>query len=247
MSELLKNHYSIITGASRGIGKASALHLASLGSDVALIARDEARLEEVASQCREFGVNAIVVACDVKNHQQLEQQLHSAVEQLGGLDILIVNQGIADARPFIEQRESTWRDIIEINLVASMQITQNCLPSLIAGDKNKHRGIFYIASVAAKNTNARVAAYCASKHGLLGFANCIFDEVREEGIKVSCICPGFVNTDMASSPKLGLDMSKTIQPSDIAELIGNTLIAPITACPVEILLRPQFSPYLNRG
>ncbi|RYF10334.1 MAG: SDR family NAD(P)-dependent oxidoreductase [Deltaproteobacteria bacterium] len=119
---------------------------------------------------------------------------------------------------------------------AVIHLTHHALPQLRAA---KRAAVINIASVSSKHTHAGGAIYCASKHALLGFSNCLFEDVRDEHIKVCAICPGYVATDMIKG--VDVEMKKAIQPADIAHTVLYVLDCGATACPTEIVVRPQQS------
>lgn len=237
----LEHHVALITGASRGIGRAIAIHLASIGCQLMLTGRDVKALTATANACGEFGVIAKTYAADVRHKDELAGLVETCVNEFGELDIVIVNQGVIKAGLFSEDSQHVWEDIIDTNLKASMALTQLVLPHLQNAPAEKKRALIFISSMAAKFTSAKLAAYHASKYGLLGFSHAIFEEVREFGIKVSVLCPGMVNTNMIK--KSTININKVLQPSDVAEAVSYVIHSSATACPVEILLRPQRSPY----
>ena len=131
-----------------------------------------------------------------------------------------------------------WDRVIDINLRSLIHLTRHALPEI---EKGPRGAIINIASISARMSHGGAGIYCATKHGVLGFAGSVFEDVRERGVKVSTICPGFVNTDMVSARDLVLE--KTIQPEDIARTVLFVLTFPDTGCPTEIVVRPQRSPY----
>lgn len=238
----LEQHVALITGASRGIGRAIAIHLASIGCRLMLTGRDVNALTSTAKACSEFGVRVETYAADVRHKNELAGLVDACMDAFGELDIVIVNQGIAKGGLFSEDTQNAWEDIIDVNLKASMALTQLVLPHLQNAPADKKRALIFISSMAAKFTSPKLAAYHASKYGLLGFSHAIFEEVREFGIKVSVLCPGMVNTNMIKKSS-NMDFNKVLQPSDVAEAVSYVIHSSVSVCPVEILLRPQRSPY----
>lgn len=232
----MKNHTAIITGASQGIGKAIALHLSQQGMIVGLLARNEEKLQEVAEQCPN---PSHIMAIDIKDVQKVQEHLMDFKQKWGKIDVLVNNAGVSYRANVQEADLKKWNDIIDTNLTSVVAITQFVLPDMLQA---KQGAIINIASIASKISYAGGSAYCASKHALLGFTNALFEEVREHKIKVCAICPGFVNTELVASKNL--DMTKMIQPEDIAQCVDFILNFPSTGCPTEITIRPQESPYL---
>lgn len=231
---------ALITGASRGIGKTIAKKLAQNNYRLALLSRSKSNLEQVARELELDSSDVLILDADVTNEKAVKNKITECAAYFGGIDVAVLNHGIYN-KAFFNGECSGWKDVINVNLVASMYLTELLLPYLTKSNY-AHKSLIYTASVASHMRYAGGAAYCTSKHGLLGFAHCIFEEVRETGLKVSALCPGFVNTDMASGPRtIG---EKMIQPEDIATIVLNTLNLDSTVCPVEIIIRPQYSPYV---
>jgi NAD(P)-dependent dehydrogenase (short-subunit alcohol dehydrogenase family) len=132
-----------------------------------------------------------------------------------------------------------WDRTFSVNLRAPMVLTKLLLPDMLGKGEG---AVINIGSVSGRSGEANGSAYSASKFGLIGFTESLFDEVRENGIKVAVILPGFVDTPLIP-PNRHLDRSKMIQAEDVAETVRFVLSSPQTACPVEILLRPQRTPY----
>ena len=169
--------------------------------------------------------------------------LKHEIESRGGLsfyvDHLINNAGWGKNAPVVNAKVEDWDRTFRVNLRAPMLLTQLVLPTLI---EKRAGAIVNIGSVSGKMGQADTSAYCASKFGLIGFTESLFQEVREYGIKVSVILPGFVDTPLIP-PTRKLDRSKMICPEDIAQAVLFVLSCPPNSCPVEITVRPQKSPY----
>ena len=231
----------LITGASRGIGRATALRLAQAGYDVGLLARNKENLQQVAKECEALGVKAAIFPVDICNQTEVKQALADYLKTFSSLDNLVLNHGITRKKSILEDQEHYWEQIVDVNLKALMYLTHIAAEHLVASKADK-RALVFTASVASKISGAGSAAYSASKHGVLGFANSVFEDIREQGVKVSSIMPGFVNTDMvAGSKRLNYDLM--IQVDDIAQTIQFVMEYPNTGCPTEIIVRPQRTPY----
>jgi 3-oxoacyl-[acyl-carrier protein] reductase len=245
MTLSLKNHVAVVTGASRGIGRAIAVELAQQGCDLALLGRDQNSLNETIALCSEYGNKNLALIADVRDRQSLHIAFDAITTHFGNINFLINNHGMARINKLLEDPEDNWETIIDINLKASIYFTKLILPTILKAPQNTKRALIYIASIAAKIDYPGGSGYATSKHGLLSFANCLFEEIREEGIKVCSICPGYVNTELVKGR--GLTENKMIQPQDIADTVSYLLHAPATCCPTEIIIRPQFSPYSNQS
>jgi NAD(P)-dependent dehydrogenase (short-subunit alcohol dehydrogenase family) len=242
MSELMKSlagKVSIVTGAGRGIGKAISFVLARAGSRVVLAARSESQLRAVGEEIQSQGGEALVVPTDLSLDEEIERLVTATLGKWGSIDHLINNAGWGRTAPVIKAKRADWDETFRINLRAPMVLSQLVLPKLIEKGEG---AIINISSVSGKSGEANAAAYSASKFGLIGFSQSLYEEVREYGIKVAVILPGFVDTPLIP-PTKRLDRTKMIRPEDIAEAVLFVLTAPLTSCPVEITVRPQKSPY----
>lgn len=231
---------ALITGASRGIGKAIAHKLASNHFQLALLARNAESLEEVAKSLDLSPGEIIVLPIDVNNSAELKTAIDKLINHFGRLDVAAINHGVYE-KSFFSTKPGKWREVLNTNLYSAMELTELLLPYLVKSDSS-YKSLFYTASVASHMRYAGGAAYCTSKHGLLGFAHCVFEEVRDSGLKVCALCPGFVNTDMINSSSVNTEL--TIQTDDIAEIVFNAMSLNSTVCPVEIIIRPQRDPYI---
>lgn len=235
----MTNKVAFITGASRGMGHAVALDLAKQKYDLFLVARSHDALTELAKECEKNGIKVVVCAGDVSDKAFVEQAVATCKQQLETIHVAFLNQGISSRDAFMRSNE--WEAIIDVNLKASMYLTQLLLPYLIENDQAQ-RALIFTGSIASRLSSKNAAAYAASKHGLIGFAQSIFEEVREHNIKVSVICPGFVNTAILKH-RQGLETSKMIQTQDIVDTVNYILQSSAQVCPTEIILRPQRTPY----
>jgi NAD(P)-dependent dehydrogenase (short-subunit alcohol dehydrogenase family) len=229
---------ALITGASRGIGRAVALGLAEAGCHVALAARSADKLAEVADQCARHGARTLQIAVDLARDASLVAAVERCVAELGGLDILVNNAGVVERGATLSPDLVSWDGVLAINLRAAMHLTALAVPHMMRAGGG---AIINIASISGKMPMGGMPAYSASKHGLVGFSGSVFEDVREHGIKVCAINPGFVDTEMVSEG--GLDRTKLIQPADIAATVLFVLRSAPGFCPTEITLRPQRSPY----
>jgi NAD(P)-dependent dehydrogenase (short-subunit alcohol dehydrogenase family) len=189
----LSNRVALVTGASRGIGRAIALALAAAGADVAVSARGQAELEQLAGELRAFGRRALALACDVTAPAEVERMAAAVAAEFGGVDILVNNAGAAGSHKFIGHPDELWQRLLAINLTGTYNVTKAILPHMLGRGAGR---IIMIASVAAKSGARYIAAYAASKHGVLGLTRALAVELVEAGITVNAICPGYVDTPM---------------------------------------------------
>jgi 3-oxoacyl-[acyl-carrier protein] reductase len=213
----LKGKVAFITGAGRGIGKATAIALAKEGVNIGLLATTESNLQEVAREVEGLGVKAVYAAVDVSSLEQVEQAVEKITNELGKADILINSAGVGKFASLLEMDPEEWKKIIDINLMGTYYVTRTVLPQLIA----KNAGdIINISSTNGLNGAATSSAYSASKFGVIGLTESLAQEVRRNNIRVTALTPSTVATDMA----LGLNLipdndAKYMQPEDIAEFI----------------------------
>lgn len=214
----LKHKKAIITGGSRGLGKATAIAFAEKGIDVAITGRNEATLKETVSELEAFGIKAIYSVFDIGHHEEVKSAVKSIVKKLGGIDILVNNAGIAAFGTFNDMEVSQWSQIIQTNLMGMYYVTKEVLPYLI----NQNEGdIINVASTAGLNGNANTSAYSASKFAVIGMSESLMKEVRKNNIRVCTLTPSTIASDM--SIDLGIatkdSQDRVLQPEDFAELI----------------------------
>lgn len=229
---------ALITGASQGIGRAIALNLASEKVDLALVGRNENKLKAVAQECEAIGVKVKIYTLDLAQVEKIPALIEKVKADFSGLHILVNNAGTyAKGNPF-ESDLNEWDYALDLNFRAVYHLTNQALPLI---SKEDCGAIINISSIAGQMTYKGGEIYCATKYAVRAYSNCLFESVREKNIKVTCIYPGYVNTEMGRGENL--DESKMIQPDDIATTVNSFLKTPITACQTEIIIRPQRTPY----
>lgn len=235
----LTGQIALITGASRGIGRAIATRLARAGAKTVLAARTKDALQTVAEEIRSFDQETLVVPTDVTNDQQLELLVDTAQARFGPIDILVNNAGGGPPRtPIQKARLTDWDWTLRVNLWATMRLTKLVLPSML---ERRSGAIVNICSQAGLSGQAGESAYAAAKFGVRGFTQSLFAEVREHSIKVSAIFPGYVATSLIP-PNRRVDREKMLQPEDIAEVVYEVVTSSPRCCPLEIVLQPQHDP-----
>jgi 3-oxoacyl-[acyl-carrier protein] reductase len=229
---------AIVTGAGRGIGKAVASNLAECGCRVILTARTLAQLEQVQQEISTSGAEAIAIAADLTRDDEVQRLVEESQQRMGAPDILINNAGWGKRAAVVKVALEDLDQTLRLNLRAPMILARSLVPSMIEKGEG---AVINIGSISGITGEANGAAYSASKFGLIGFTQSLYEEVREYGIKVAVILPGFVDTPLIP-PNRQLDRSKMIQPADVAQTVRYILASAPTCCPVEITLRPQKNP-----
>lgn len=214
----MKNKKAIITGGSRGLGKATAIAFAKEGIDVAITGRNEKTLKETVSELEKLGVKAIYAVFDVGNYTEVQTGIKNIISKFGAVDILVNNAGIAAFGSFIDMPVEQWSNIIQTNVMGMYYVTKEVLPYLI--EKNEG-DIINISSTAGLAGNATISAYSASKFAVIGMSESLMKEVRKNNIRVCTLTPSTIASDM--SVELGIankdSEDSVLQPEDFAELI----------------------------
>jgi meso-butanediol dehydrogenase/(S,S)-butanediol dehydrogenase/diacetyl reductase len=191
----LQGQAAIVTGGGRGIGLATALELARLGADIVIAELDATNAERAAAEVRATGRRAIGIATDVTSRPALDQMVQGTLAAFGRLDILVNNAGIYRTAPVLEVTEDHWDAIMTINAKAVFFAAQAVLPEMIA----RKRGVIVnLASMAGKIGSPDSLPYCASKAAVVSMTKSLALAHAADGIRVNCVCPGFVETDMWS-------------------------------------------------
>lgn len=217
----LQNKVAIITGATKGIGRATALALAEEGVSLGLIARTETDLQAVAEEVKKFDVKVAIATADVSDNTQVEQAIEKLYTDLGKFDILINNAGIARFGGFLELPVEEWERVVRVNLFGMYYVTRAVLPKMI---EQKSGDIINISSTAGEKGGPVTSAYSASKFGVLGLTESLAMEARKHDIRVTALTPSTVVTELAINQGLVKgDETDVLQPEDLAELIVSSL------------------------
>lgn len=217
----LKGKTALITGAGRGIGRAAAIALAKEGVNIGLMGLTIENLENVASELNEYGINYSAAAVDVADLTSVEHAYEHIKSDLGSIDILINNAGIAKFGSFLDLSPEEWEKIVRVNLMGVYNVTRAVLPDMI---EQKSGDIINISSSAGQKGAPITSAYSASKFAVLGLTESLMLEVRKHNIRVSALTPSTVATDLAIESNLtDGNPEKVMQPEDLAEFMVSQL------------------------
>jgi NAD(P)-dependent dehydrogenase (short-subunit alcohol dehydrogenase family) len=235
----LSGKAAIVTGGTKGIGRAISEALLREGVNVCIGARHADEIERATSELGRVGEASVTGAvCDVRDYEEVRALVDHAVAELGGVDILINNAGIGLFGRVEELSPEDFRAVLETNLFGVFYCCHEAIPQM------KRRGggyIINISSLAGVNAHPQMAAYNASKFGLNGFSEALMQEVRHDGIKVSYIMPGSVNTHFGDEEP-SAEKSWQLQPDDIAQVVIDLLHHPERSLPSRVEIRPSRPP-----
>ncbi|MEJ7624567.1 MAG: SDR family oxidoreductase [Pyrinomonadaceae bacterium] len=234
----MKSKTAIVTGGTAGIGFAIAERLVKMGTRVYICGRDEARVSSAVEELASSGeVGGIV--CDVRDEEQVKSLVDACETRFGGLDVLVNNAGLAFPGKTVEQISGEeFRQTLETNLFGVFYACHYAIPLM----KRSGGGyIINISSLAGQNAHPKMAAYNASKFGLNGFTEALMQEVRNDNIKVSYICPGSVNTRFGNDTPSN-EKAWQLQPADIAQVVADLLVMDPRALPSKVEIRPSSPP-----
>jgi 3-oxoacyl-[acyl-carrier protein] reductase len=233
----LTNRVAIVTGGTRGIGRAIAASLVNAGVKVAITARNEKDLSDAVSELNQNG-HAAGYVCDVRDYEQVKSTIAQVAADLGGIDILVNNAGVGIFETVESMSVEDFRTVLETNVFGVFYCCHEVIPLMKRQDGGY---IINISSLAGANPHARMAAYNASKFGLNGFSEALMQEVRHDNIKVSYIMPGSVNTEFGGDSPSD-ENSWQLQPADIAQAVMDLLKYPDRSLVSRIEMRPSRPP-----
>jgi len=230
---------ALVTGGGRGIGRAVALAFAQAGVDVAVASRTSAELEDVAAHVKRAGAKALAIRTDVTDGEQVERMVAQTESGLGPIDIFVNNAGLFLHSPLLATSEQDWDNTIAVNLKAAFL----CCKAVLARMAQRKRGkIVIISSLAGKKPYPQQAAYCASKHGLEGFAKVLAVEAQPHNVSVHVVSPGGVDTRLTRTERDDVDFSKWMHPDEVAEAVLYLCSQQGIATTDEIILRRREAP-----
>ncbi|SEA12068.1 hypothetical protein SAMN04488065_1945 [Haloplanus vescus] len=240
----LDGQVALVTGASSGIGEATAKALADAGASVGLAARRESELQAVADDIESAGGEALVVPTDVTEESQVESMIDTTASELGGLDILVNNAGVMLLEAVADADTDNWRQMVEVNLLGLMSATKTALPVM---KENGGGHVVNVSSIAGRMSMATGSGYNATKFGVNGFTEAFRKEVTDDGIRTTIIEPGLVDTELAdhipdediqAETEEWVDSIEPLTGEDIARSIRFAVSQPQHVSINEMLIRP---------
>ena len=232
---MLKDKVAIITGASRGIGRATALAFARAGAEVVLAARTQHDLETVADLIRTEDGGALVVPTDVTQVEAVEILVNRTLGAYGRVDILVNNAGIGVFETVVDSDPEMWNQVVTSNLKSTYLCSKYVLPSML---ERQSGHIINVLSVAAKIAFKASSAYCAAKAGALAFTKVLAEEVRGENIRVTAVSPGSVDTPFWKGIERHPDLNLMLKPEQVAETVCLVAMQPAGIVTDEIVVTP---------
>lgn len=229
---------ALITGASSGIGKATALAFAQAGIHVGLLSRSQEKLTEVAQAAAKVGVSAKAYPIDLAEIDHVKTKMQAIAADFGPIDILVNNAGMGYTKNIMDTPLSDWQKVIDLNLTSVFQCIQGVIPQMRA----RQRGtIINVISIAGQQVFPGWGSYCVSKFGLMALSKTLAAEERAQGIRVTAICPGSVNTPIWDTDTVDADFDRSamLNPETVAHTILVTALLPEQAVIEEITLMPS--------
>jgi len=211
-----KGKVVFVTGGGRGIGRATGLAFARQGASVAVAARSREEIESVAVEAEQLGARALAVVCDVTDRESVFQAVEKTRSELGPVEILVNNAGIARFAPILQAAADEWDLMYRVNCRALLFTAQAVLPDMMRAGAG---AIITIASAAAKKGYPNQSGYVASKHGALGFSRVLALETREYGIRVHVVNPGGVDTRLVRDQRDDVDFAEYMRPEEVARVV----------------------------
>lgn len=240
MSTPLANRVAVITGASRGLGKAVAAHLASLGADVVLLARSEERLAAAAQELVQYGIKALALPCDVSDRDAVQTTAARITAEMGRVDILVNNAGIPAPRTFAETSFDDWDAVISTNLSAAFYVTRALWDALVAS------GAGYVINISgtAGVRGGGSPAYGSAKFGLTGLNHAIAQAGKAHNIRATILYPGGMDTGWRGAPIGEKPRAESMDPDEVARFVGHLVTSPNEFVLNEAVLNPIATPFM---
>ena len=245
MADQLKDKVALVTGASSGIGEATALALSGAGAAVALAARRKDRLEALAEKINSGGGTALAIETDISDEPQSRALVEQTKDELGGLHVLVNNAGVMLLGPVAGAETEHWRRMIDVNLLGLLYCTHAALPVMGEGGGGH---IVNVSSVAGRQATLGAAVYNMTKWGVVGFSEALRQEALHGNVRVTCVEPGFVDTELQghnehpmvveATEKMREQIGDLLQAEDIANAVLYAVTQPEHVSINEVLVRP---------
>ncbi|WP_299402379.1 SDR family oxidoreductase [Acaryochloris sp. IP29b_bin.148] len=229
---------ALITGASRGIGRATAEAFAASNIDLVLVSRSQDQLDELTQTLQKQGGDARAFAINLSDVHQVKSQISQLLEDVGPVDVLVNNAGMGFTAELIDMSLADWQRVIDLNLTSAFQ----CIQAVLPGMRSQQQGtIINVVSVAGQQAFPQWGAYCASKFALMGLTKSLAQEERPHGIRVTAVCPGAVNTPLWDTDTVDADFDRTamLKPADVAQSVLHIVQMPQHAVIEELVLMPN--------
>ena len=226
---VLAGRHAIITGGGRGLGAAIALELARMGARLSLLGRDQSRLTETAENLARAGVTVATYACDVTQADSVADAFDRAGNENGNAYILVNNAGQSAGAMFPDTSLELWNRMISVNLTGTFLCTQQVLPGMVGNGAGR---IVNVASTAGLKGYARVTAYCAAKHGVVGLTRALAAEVARTGVTVYAVCPSYADTEMTERTISAIAERTQTSEADARKRLERTI-------PIGRLIKPE--------
>jgi NADP-dependent 3-hydroxy acid dehydrogenase YdfG len=245
----LKDTVALVTGASSGIGEATAKALAAQGASVALVARRAERLEQLGGEIADAGGTALPIEADVSDREQSQAAVSRAVAELGRLDVLVNNAGVMLLGPVVDAPVEEWEQMVNVNLLGLLYTAHAALPHLLEaaeGEPRRVADMVNISSVAGRMARKGSGVYNATKHGVGAFSEALRQEVTGKHLRVSLVEPGAVDTELQSHNRPEIEQQirsrftdmDILRSEDIADAIAYVVTRPRHVAVNEVLVRP---------
>ncbi len=229
----------LLTGATSGIGKHTAMALAQAGYPLALVARSEDKLQQICAEIEALHIQGAVasyVSQDLTELTSLESMIEKIEKDRGSIGVLINNAGMGYTKPLLETSIQEWQQVLDLNLTAIFALTQSVVRRMV---ERREGLVVNLCSIAAQRTFPNWGAYSASKFALLALSRTLAQEVRSSGVRVTALCPGAVDTPLWDSLDAGFDRTQMLSPETVAQWIVQTLALPPQAVLEEAILMPS--------
>ena len=232
----LEGKNCIVTGASSGIGLAVARQLAQEKARICLVARSVEKLQAVSLELGQAGEKPLVAVADVANEEQVRRAVEGALSGFGAVDVLINSAGTTYFTPMSDTTQEQWDQVVDSNLKGVFLLCKHVMPHMLSRGRGD---IVNIASIAAHQGFENATAYCAAKHGVLGFSRALALEVRKRGVRVITVSPGSVDTPLWDRMESSPDRARMLRAEDVAESVVAALTISPTATVDELVVMPR--------